>query len=104
MTTVAALFVATGGIYTGPAITRITRDHRGGAMKLWKLARLGDVDYDVNDGFVIRAESELAAREMASRTRGEEGPGTWLAAKLSSCVEVTPEGDPEIILTDFNAG
>lgn len=77
-------------------------------MKLWKLYRL-DAEftshYDENQGFVVRAETEQQAREIASkRLFGDEDPEMWLYARFSSCVEITLDGSPEIILVDYLAG
>jgi hypothetical protein len=75
-------------------------------MKLWILKRLTDrPQFDVNDGFVIRAETAEDARVIASQQRGgDEGARTWLEPERSSCCELTADGPPEVVLTDFNAG
>ncbi len=74
-------------------------------MKLWILKRLTDrPEWDVNNGFVIRAETENAARGIASQQRGDEGPGTWIDTGLSTCEELTADGEIGVVLTDFNAG
>jgi hypothetical protein len=74
-------------------------------MKLWILKRLTDhPEWDVNNGFVIRAETAEAARVLASQQRGDEGAGTWLKSEWSSCHELTIDGPSEVVLTDFNAG
>lgn len=74
-------------------------------MKLWLLKRESKFGpmYDVNNGFVIRAESEAQARNIASDHHGDEGIGFWLTDK-ATCEELLPEGDVGIILQDFNAG
>src|SRR5947209_5842427 len=51
--------------------------------------------------FVIRAESEGAARQLAQAAgQGEVRPDlrTWLDPRLTSCVELSGDGAPEIIL------
>jgi hypothetical protein len=74
-------------------------------MKLWILKRLTDrPEWDVNNGFVIRAETAEAARVLASQERGDEGSRTWLEPEFSSCVELTADGHSEVVLRDFNAG
>lgn len=67
---------------------------------------------DVNMGFVIRAETEQHAREIAQASGADEirqygGGGefpAWLNSAYSTCEELTCTGDEEIILTDFKAG
>ena len=73
-------------------------------MKLFLLKRIDDSGWDVNNGFVVREENENAARSRCSLERGDEGGGTWLSSEYSTCEEISPEGDPEILLTDFHAG
>lgn len=77
-------------------------------MKLWLLERdpfqPAMVIYNANNGFVIRAETEQHAREIASQQRGDEGSVTWLDPKRSKCRELTADGPPELVLRDFNAG
>lgn len=71
---------------------------------LWVLKRLSDrPQYDVNNGFVIRASSEDVARIMASKVRGDEGAETWTDPRLSTCDRLWPVGDDEIVMQDFNA-
>ncbi len=73
-------------------------------MHLWLVKRIGPVDYDEYEGFLIRAESEQRAREMAEAKRADEEKGTWADPERSSCTLVTAEGAEEILLEDFNAG
>ena len=96
-------------------------------MKLWILERTEDApggEYDCANGFVVRAESEPRARELISISRerwscvrndctkfefetpfyGDEGSETWLNPEFSTCTELVPDGETEIILVDFNAG
>jgi hypothetical protein len=74
-------------------------------MKLWLLKRFTETPvYDVNNGFVIRAETENAARDIASQQRGDEGPETWTDIGLSTCEELTADGEIGVVLRDFNAG
>lgn len=77
-------------------------------MKLWLLERNGLIQgmpiWDCNNGFVIRAETEQHAREIASQQRGDEGSATWLDPQRASCRELTGDGPQEVILRDFNAG
>jgi len=72
-------------------------------MKLWllKLLQAYEVDpgiYDAKIAFVIRAESDWAAREIAEDEGFGTQPGDWLNPLLTSCVELLPEGDEGVIL------
>ena len=61
--------------------------------------------YDIADGFVIAAESHHQARKIAAQHCGDEGPGTWLDPKMSTCVVINPNRCSEgVILRDFHAG
>lgn len=60
--------------------------------------------YDCSDGFVIRAVSEAHARVLASRTNGGEGPETWTDPLRSTCEVLRADGEPGVVLSDFNAG
>ena len=81
-------------------------------MKLWilKNIRPNGPHYDVACGFVVRAENENHARVLIHSSRlgddgyGDEGPDTWIDSTLSTCNELTPDGDAAIILRDFAAG
>ena len=74
-------------------------------MKLWLLKRRHDIGYyDEAQGFVVRADSASAARTLASERAGDEGAGTWLSPKYSSCAALRPDGTKTIILREFNAG
>jgi hypothetical protein len=53
-------------------------------------------------GFVVRAESESAARIEASKQAGDEGPGTWAERNLSSCEELTSAGPSGVVMSDYN--
>jgi hypothetical protein len=84
-------------------------------MKLWKLepTKRGEqyVALDCNNGFVIRAESEQDAREIAEAAAGDERsdavrdghPGFWIVSKLAKCSELTAEGKAAIVLESFHA-
>ena len=76
-------------------------------MKLWLLSRDENKgNYDEYIGFVIRAESEQAAREIAvKKVRIYREPDTrWLNSEYAACTEITLDGDEGIILDSFNAG
>ena len=76
-----------------------------------KKAAPWDTLYDCYFGFVIRAESEEEARSKC--LCGDEFPSTsgdghpknpWLDSDLAFCVELTKDGEPGIIISDFNGG
>jgi hypothetical protein len=75
-------------------------------MKLYVLRRPDDQlpTYDAAFGFVIRAVSAEEARLIASGGAGDEGKDVWLDPTRTRCEELTQDGDPEVILQDFNAG
>lgn len=66
--------------------------------------------YDKSFGFVIRAESEVKARELAMSDAGDEvgrydgddePKDTWLNSEYSTCEVLSEFGDEEIIMRDF---
>lgn len=77
---------------------------KGMRMKLFLLKRKTEPDYDEFGGFVLRADSSKIARYTAASKSGDEGANTWLDEGLTSCEELTSDGEPGIILRDFNAG
>lgn len=78
-------------------------------MKLWILRPIDPNGgpwfpwYDKAFGFVVRAESEKEARELVAFDAGDESWEAWVDSKYSSCVELTPIGEREIIIKDFAA-
>ncbi len=71
-------------------------------MKIYKVTA-DNYDYDQFDAFIVRAENEEAAKEMALyradyRHIGNDYQG-W-----SHVEEILTEGESEIILGSFNAG
>lgn len=92
-------------------------------MKLWLLRPvdgLAENDnpwepwYDKAFGFVVRAETEAEARSLAHADAEDENRGEfcgtktvnttqpWLNAKYSTCVDLLPEGDAEVVMKDFS--
>jgi len=73
-------------------------------VKLWILRRKKDrPQYDVCDGFVIRAATEQQARALADWKHGDEGQ-IWMLPEEAFCEELTTDGPSMILLVDFNAG
>ena len=93
-------------------------------MKLWLLRPVEGLPKETNPwrpkydkalGFVVRAETENEARKMANDAGGDEtgpiqqivyrtGGDPWLDPSLSTCVELTGDGEPGVIIDDvYNA-
>ena len=85
-------------------------------MKLWLLRpakgnKLWEPWYDKAFGFVIRAETEEDAREIAQSDNGEEinfwvnnkyyELPAWTSAEHSTCEELLADGEEGIIIKDF---
>jgi hypothetical protein len=73
-------------------------------MKLFILKNSRRFEYDTCRAFVIRAESEAAARGIAAGECCDEGADTWRDPILSTCFELTGNGGSGVVLTDFAAG
>lgn len=91
-------------------------------MKLWLLRPVEGLNkgddpwspwYDRAFGFVVRAESEEDARNLADADAGDENRGEfmgnkiadtknpWKDAKYSTCIELTAGGEAGVIIKDF---
>lgn len=96
-------------------------------MKLWLLrpiennhenswSKFINFGYDCTYGFVIQAESEQEARQIAQCNGSDETKywdsekaemviyPVWIDKSLSTCVELVAEGEPGIVIEDFHAG
>jgi hypothetical protein len=75
-------------------------------VKLWLLERPdSEVGYDENVGFVVRAETEKAARAFVAKIKsGDEHCDVWLRSGYSDCTEIPIDGPEALILNSFNAG
>jgi len=75
-------------------------------MKLWLVVRTDyeDMGYDESHGFVIRAESDMSARKIASESCGDEGTKVWLEMGTCSCTQLTEKGPEGVMLRDYLAG
>ncbi|MHC4620581.1 MAG: hypothetical protein ACYTEQ_22770 [Planctomycetota bacterium] len=83
-------------------------------MKLWLLRPHEDLPDDNNPwepwydkcfGMVVRAATENEARAMAqgvdeSGDYEEDMRGAWLDSTLSTCTELTAEGEPGVVIRD----
>ncbi len=94
-------------------------------MKLWLLRPREDLPaydnpwepwYDKTFGFVVRAASEDDARELADSHGGAEvdrywsedenramSKPLWRESRYATCVELTPDGEPGIVIEDTHA-
>jgi hypothetical protein len=80
-------------------------------MKLWILRPVENLPdhaspwkpwYDKAFGFVVRAETEEAARAFANREGGDETwANPWLDSTVSTCIELTPDGEEGVVIIDF---
>ena len=59
--------------------------------------------YDEYDEKVIRASGPQEARMIANKKTGFEGK-IWEDTKKVVCTPIQTTGDPEVIITSFNAG
>jgi hypothetical protein len=59
--------------------------------------------YDKCNGAVVRTTSEEEARKAMSQVSGDEGVDVWLDPKLTTCVELSADGPPEMVISDFSA-
>ena len=57
--------------------------------------------YDKAFGFVVRAETEEKARELASDRCGDEGRHAWLNSEYSTCIQLQEEGEEEVIIYEY---
>lgn len=77
-------------------------------MKLWLLEKIEPGfagkywSYDCYYAHVVRAETEEQARNMVPC--GDEGKQAWLDLSLTTCAELTADGEPGVIISDFSAG
>jgi len=75
-------------------------------MKLYILKAIEGVEefypwYDKSFGHLVRAESEIDARTIASRHCGDEGEHPWLDGNKTTCEELTSDGEEEHLMVDF---
>lgn len=91
-------------------------------MKLWILRPVDGLPkndnpwnpwFDKSFGFVVRAETEAEARDMAHAEAGDENRdiflgsktsytiGPWKNAKYSTCTELLPDGAAGVVMMDF---
>jgi hypothetical protein len=75
-------------------------------VNLYLLSRpFGTVGYDENAALVVRAETEHAARLIASSVSCQEGKAVWLDGVVSVALLATgARGEPGAVLVSFRAG
>lgn len=88
-------------------------------MDFWELVPRSDLPEDDNPWepwydkcfhMVVRADSELQARQVASHSGGEEDyswrkpkpPSVWADSKYSICRMLSVGGEPEVIITNIH--
>jgi hypothetical protein len=74
-------------------------------MNIYHLNRQGSIGYDEYDEFIIAAETEAEARQIASRNAADEGKAIWLSNKVD-CTVLRPEDfdESQVIASSFQAG
>ena len=82
-------------------------------MKLWILKPINEEKfpwkpwYDRAFCFVVRASNESEARMLASKRAGGESSvsktNPWLDAERSTCLVLSEEGDPGVLVCDFRS-
>ena len=72
-------------------------------MKLWLLTR-EKPDRDEFYGFVVRARSAEAARYQALIAAGIDDEPWWGDPELTTCVEVSQDGPPGVVLDSLRSG
>jgi len=75
-------------------------------MKLYILKAIYGIEdfspwFDKSFGHLVRAESEIDARAIASRHCGDEGVEPWLNESKTTCEELTSDGEEEHLMVDF---
>ena len=83
-------------------------------MKLWILKPTDEgrkrIVYDCYNAFIVRAKTESSARNYAAAKHGYESRGMskgssfWKDPTLSTCTELTNEGDKGIVLASYLSG
>jgi hypothetical protein len=83
-------------------------------MKLWILNPTAEgqkrITYDCYNAFIVRAKTENSARNYAASRKGYEsrampkGSSFWKDPALSTCTELTNEGDAGIVIASYLAG
>jgi len=71
-------------------------------MKVWELGQHRNTSYDTARKFVVRAPNEPFARALASKQCGDEGEDVWL--EDAYCLELTADGEAEVVVRDFKYG
>ena len=75
--------------------------------KIWNVRRIGQTNYDLAFGYIVRASDEKAAREIASASvsgHDEDDRAVWTDSAQSTCVEVSQDGAPMMIACSFHHG
>jgi hypothetical protein len=73
-------------------------------MKLYLLTRTDKFEWEVYNEFVIRAESDIEARQLANTIDHYDTNDSWLNPDYSDCDLIETEGETEIIASDYHSG
>lgn len=77
-------------------------------MKLWLLKKINaKFQYDEVVSFVIAAESEMSARDIADENAGGEGDDFWTNANCTLAIMIAPESifeEERLVIREINAG
>lgn len=78
-------------------------------MKLWNVYKSeagmdAPWSYDCAYAFVIRADDEAGARQLAADSAGDEGAAVWLDELRTTCDELLADGPAAVVLVDFLCG
>lgn len=74
-------------------------------MKLWLIERTDEIGYEEYDSHVVRAETEIDARQLATDKSNTpiEPVGIWNSA-TTKVTEIKGDGPPEIIISSYTQG
>jgi len=73
-------------------------------LNIYLLTHDSTLLYDVATGFVVRAPTPKAARQLASKNAGDEGASAWIDYATCKKVGVATRNTKGIILRSFSAG
>jgi len=80
-------------------------------MRLFVLNATISIGYDEYDSFVVRASNEAKARAIATVAEFGDDPSrrygysdVWLNPEKSTCLPLSGDGQPGVIVSSYNAG
>ena len=58
--------------------------------------------WGMHRSFVVRAKDKLSARQLAAEDMSPRSDASlWMDSKLTSCEELTGDGEPEVVLGEY---